>query len=80
MGNLNREPVRERQVTIKATDRDFEKLQDKCSEYGITVGELLECFVGDLIDGAYTSGSDERRMAAAWFERFSVNLCPDLDL
>ena len=80
MGTVNFEPVRERQITIKATDSDFEKLQDKCCEYGITIDELLENFVGDLVDGAYSSGSDERRLAAAWFDRFSVNLCSDLDL
>lgn len=80
MGTVNFEPVRERQITIKATDRDFEKLQERCSGYGITIDELLEGFVGDLVDGVYSSGSDERRAAAAWFDRFSVNLCPDLDL
>ena len=80
MGTVNFEPVRERQITIKATDRDFEKLQERCSGYGITIDELLESFVGDLVDGVYSNGSDERRAAAEWFDRFSVNLCPDLDL
>lgn len=84
MGTVNFEPVfepvRERQVTIKTTDKDFEKLQEMCCGYGITVGELLECFVGDLIDGVYSNGSDERQAAQKWFDRYAANLDPDLDL
>ncbi len=42
--------------------------------YGITVYQLLENFIGDLISGTYSNGSDERMLANKWFDRcwFSV--------
>ena len=30
---------------------------------------LLENFIGDLVDGTYTNGSDERMYAENWFDR-----------
>lgn len=35
----------------------------------ITVSQLLESFIGDLVNGTYTNGSDERDYAQEWFER-----------
>ncbi len=38
-------------------------------EAGLTVSELFANFVGDLVDGTYTNGSDERMYANQWFDR-----------
>lgn len=35
----------------------------------MTIGELLENFVGDLVDGDYSNGSDERLYIKSWFDR-----------
>jgi uncharacterized protein YifE (UPF0438 family) len=49
-----------------------EDLKDVCKKAGIcgmTISELLESFIGDLIDGKCRNGSDEYFMANAWFDR-----------
>ena len=47
--------------------------------YGTTVEELLENFVGDLIDGTYCNGSDEYEYARRWFERCDLGMFPETD-
>ena len=51
------------------SDSDCELLSRKCGACGITVGELIQSFIGDLIDGTYSNGSDERMYANQWFDR-----------
>lgn len=60
---------------MKLSDADVERLCYKAGESGITVSELLQNFVGDLIDGTYSNGSDERMYANQWFDRcwFGMN-------
>ena len=40
-----------------------------CGEHGLTIGELIENFVGDLVGGTYSNGSDERDYADHIFLR-----------
>ena len=61
--------VKERNITIKLSDVDCERISNLCGKHNITVSNLLECFIGDLICGTYTNGSDERDLAEQWFER-----------
>ena len=61
--------IKERNVTLKLSDADCERLAKKCGQRGLTIGELFENFVGDLIDGTYSNGSDERMYANEWFNR-----------
>lgn len=61
--------LKERNITVKLSDADCDSLVRKCGECGLTVGELLENFIGDLIDGTCSNGSDERDLADQWFER-----------
>lgn len=63
------ETIKERTIKIKLSDADCERLAKKCGECGLTIGELFENFAGDLVDGTYSNGSDERMCANNWFER-----------
>ena len=70
------EIIRERKITVKLSDADCDRLAKKCGEYGLTIGELIENFVGDLVDGTYSNGSDERMYAQQWFERCWFGMFP----
>lgn len=64
--------IRERNITVKLSNVDCEKLIKKCGKFGLTPGELIENFISDLIDGTYSNGSDERYLVNQWFDyRFS---------
>ena len=63
------ETIRERKITVKLSNADCDRLARKCGEHGLTIGELIENFVGDLVGGTYSNGSDERDYADRWFER-----------
>ena len=47
---------------MKLSDADCDRLAGKCGEHGLTIGELIENFVGDLVGGTYSNGSDDRDM------------------
>lgn len=70
------ETISERILTIELSDNDVERIQNKAGSVGMTVGELLSSFIGDLVNGTYSNGSDERMLARQWFERcgFSYGL------
>ena len=59
------ETIRERKITVKLTDADCDRLARKCGEHGLTIGELIENFVGDLVGGTYSNGSDETDTSGA---------------
>lgn len=61
--------IKERVITVRLSDADCERLVDLCGRYNMSIGELLENFIGDLVDGTYSNGSDERHLAEQWFER-----------
>lgn len=61
--------IKERKITVKLSDKDCNRLARKCGKHGLTVGELIENFIGDLVGGTYSNGSDERDYAERWFER-----------
>lgn len=66
--------IKSRTFTLKLSDSDIEKLFLKTGKSGITPEELLENFIGDLLDGTYSNGSDERMYANQWFDRcFCMN-------
>ena len=45
------------------------RISTYAAKANITVSQLLESFIGDLVNGTYTNGSDERDCAQRWFER-----------
>lgn len=61
--------IKERNFKLKLSDADVERLFIKAGGAGLTVSELLENFIGDLLDGTYSNGSDERDYAERWFDR-----------
>lgn len=61
--------IRERNVVLKLSDADVKRISEKAGAVGLTVAELFENFVGDLVCGTYDNGSDERDFANRWFER-----------
>jgi bifunctional DNA-binding transcriptional regulator/antitoxin component of YhaV-PrlF toxin-antitoxin module len=71
------ETIKERKITVRLSDADCDRLARKCGEYGLTIGELIENFVGDLVGGTYSNGSDERDYANKWFERCWFGMFPE---
>lgn len=83
MGNQQQKEmktIRKRQITVKLSDADCDRLVDLCGRYNLGVGELLENFIGDLVEGTYSNGSDERAYAKEWFERCWFSLQPEQTL
>ncbi len=71
------ETIRERNITVKLSDADCDRLVRKCGEHGLTDGEMIENFIGDLVPGRYSNGSDERIYAEQWFERCWFGMFPE---
>ena len=61
--------IRERTFKLKLSDADVERLAMKAAEGGLTMEELLENFIGDLVCGTHSNGSDERMYAQQWYDR-----------
>lgn len=74
------ETIKERTITLKLSDADCERISIKAGLHGLTVGELFENFIGDLVDGTYSNGSDERDKASEWFERCWFGMFPEESL
>lgn len=69
--------IKERSIGINLSDADLQRLWEKAGSVGMTAGELLASFVGDLVNGTYTNGSDERMYAQQWFERCGFGMFPE---
>ena len=67
--NKEIETIRPKNITINLSEEDCRRISLRAANYDLTVGELLENFIGDLVDGTYSNGSDERAYAQAWAER-----------
>ncbi len=63
------ETIKIRGIGIALSDADCERISNLCGKHNITVAVLLENFIGDLVGGTYTNGSDEREFAEKYFER-----------
>lgn len=63
------ETIRARTITLNLSDADYDRLLKKAGSNGLTVAELLQNFIADLVDGTYANGSDERMYAQDWFDR-----------
>lgn len=57
------ETIRSRTIEVKLSDADVKRISEKAAAHGLTVGELIENFIGDLVCGTYSNGSDERMYA-----------------
>lgn len=72
--------IKDRTITLKLSDADCDRIARKAGNAGMTVGCLLEYFIGDLVDGTYTNGSDERMHANDWFDRCWFGMFPEENL
>ena len=63
------ETIKPRTITVNLSDADVKRLAEKSGEGGLTISELLENFIRDLVDGTYSNGSDERMYAEQWYQR-----------
>lgn len=61
--------IKLRSISLNLSDADVKRLCEKAGRAGLTVSSLLENFIGDLVDGTYSNGSDERMYASEWFDR-----------
>ncbi len=69
--------IRGRTITLELSDADVERIWNKAGSVNLTVSKLLENFIGDLVWGTYTNGSDERMYANEWFERCGFDMFSD---
>jgi hypothetical protein len=69
--------IKEKELKINLSDADMLRLWKKAGSVGMTAGELLASFIGDLVDGTYSNGSDERMYAQQWFERCGFGMFPE---
>ena len=69
--------IKKRNISISLSDADCERLSIKAGLVGLTVDELLRNFIGDLVDGTYTNGSDECMYANEWFNRCLFSFAPE---
>ena len=58
-----------RNLTLNLSDADVKRISETSGRVGLTVAELLQNFIGDLVHGTYSNGSDERMYANQWFNR-----------
>lgn len=63
------ETIKLRTIIVNLSDADVKRLAEKSGEGGLTISELLENFIGDLVNGTYSNGSDERMYAEQWYQR-----------
>lgn len=61
--------IKKRTFILPLSDAEVTRLYKLCGKAGLSPEELLASFVGDLVCGIHTNGSDEREYALGWFER-----------
>lgn len=61
--------IKSRTYKLNLSDADVIRLAEKALNYNMTASELLENFIGDLVYGTYSNGSDEREYISMWAER-----------
>lgn len=61
---------------VSLSDADIELLFEKAYSNGITPEKLIADYIGDLVGGTYTHGSDERDLAERYFERCNYDFIP----
>ncbi len=77
--------IKERTIHLNLSDADCKRISTYAAKANITVSQLLESFIGDLVNGTYTNGSDERdsngkkriknvfeRSRKSWMQRFCL--------
>lgn len=68
------ETITDRTFTIKLSHADVIRLFEKAADVGMMPEDLLKNFIGDLVYGTYTNGSDECMYANSWFDRCGFSM------
>ena len=68
------ETIKERTIPLKLSDADVKRICTLAGSVNITVTSLIENFIGDLVGGTYSNGSDERTFARQWFNRCGFDI------
>lgn len=63
-----------RTFTLNLSDEDARRIAEKAGSVGLTISQLLENFIADLVYGTYSNGSDERMYANEWFDRCGFSM------
>lgn len=66
--------IKPREFKINLSDADVKRLFEKAYSNGITPEYLIESYLGDLLCGTYSNGSDERDLANEYFDRCDHSL------
>lgn len=74
--NLEETTVRQRNIVISLSDEDLKKLVNKAGSIGFTVGELLQSFIADLVNGTESYNSSCRSFIEDWYN-YSFSHCDD---
>lgn len=69
--------IRKRTIEVNLSTADCDRIARKAGEASLSVGELVASFIGDLVAGTYSNGSDERARAQQWFERCHFGAFPE---
>lgn len=69
--------IKERTIKIRLSDADCDRIAKRAAIDGISVGQLIENFIGDLVNGTYSNGSDERLFAKRWHDRCWFGMFPE---
>lgn len=69
--------LKERVLKINLTDEEVEQISQKAGSVNLTVSELLENFIADLVGSSRRNGSDECDRADDWFERCWFSMFPE---
>lgn len=69
--------IKKREICLNLSDADVQRICEKAGAVGLSVSNLLGNFIGDLVYGTHTNGSDERMYAEQWFERCGFGMFPD---
>lgn len=72
--------IRNRLLNLRLSDADVQRLSETAGKVGLTVSQLLENFIGDLVDGTYSNGSDERMIAEQWLDRCGFTMFAEKSL
>lgn len=74
------ETIKERTVILNLSDADCIRVAKLAGSHGISVEQLLENFIGDLVDGTYSNGSEEHTYANQYFESCWFGMYPEKTL
>ena len=69
--------IRKRKLVLELSDADVDRVRRKAGAAGLTVAELIENFIGDLVKGTYHNRWDAGISAEEWFSRCWFGISPD---